>query len=53
MILLRTNANLLPPIQRDTFLDDLHDLEQAAFSVAQRLNTVTRMHRTYAFLKPE
>ncbi|KAI7859978.1 ATP synthase regulation protein NCA2-domain-containing protein [Circinella umbellata] len=52
--LLRIYALQLPRRRsiRDYFMEDLRDLENPKLTVAQKLNVVTRMNRSWNFLQP-
>ena len=52
--LLRVYAQGLPSRDsiRDLFLEDLRDLENPKLTVIQKLQTITRMSRTWPFLQP-
>ena len=52
--LLRIYALQLPRRHsiRDYFMEDLRDLENPKLTVAQKLNVVTRMSRSWNFLQP-
>jgi hypothetical protein len=49
--LLNLLADLNEPV-RSQFLEDLCDLESEEQHIHQRIGTVLRMYRTYAFLQP-
>lgn len=49
---IKSYLNTLPPHDRVTFAHDIAELESPTFTLAQKLNSIARIHRTYTFLQP-